>query len=129
VNGFKEYEQFDALGLADLVRRKQISPAELCEEAISRIERLNPRINAVITRMYDLARKTLQKPLPDGPFTGVPFLLKDALNEFAGVPLTMGSKACRNYVPKQDSEMVRRFKKAGLVILGKTNMPEFGLSG
>jgi amidase len=90
---------------------------------------MNPQTKAVIATMYDLARQAVQKTLPDGPFTGVPFLRKDALDEFAGVPLTMGSKACRNSVPKQDSEMVRLFKKAGLVILGKTNVPEFGLSG
>ena len=75
---FKEYDPYDALSLADLLRRKEISPAELCEKAISKIERLNPRINAVITRMYDLARKAVQKPLSEGPFVGVPFLLKDA---------------------------------------------------
>ena len=88
MTGFKEYDQYDALGLADLVKHKQMSPAELCEEAISRVERLNPRINAVITPMYDIARKAVQKPMPDGPFTGVPFLLMDALAECAGFLLT-----------------------------------------
>ncbi len=129
MGGFKEYDQYDGLGLAELVKKKEISPAEICEEAITRIERVNPTLNAVITPMYDLARKTVRETLPDGTFSGVPFLLKDLLGDFAGVPQTMGSKALKNYVPTQDSELVRRYKKAGLVILGKTNTPEFGLKG
>ncbi len=127
MSDFKEFDQYDGVGLAELVRKKKVSPAELCEEAISRIERVNSKLNAVITPMYDLARKTIQEPLPEAPFTGVPFLLKDLGEEFAGVPLTKGSKAYKNYVPTQDSEMVIRFKKSGVVILGKTNTPEFGL--
>jgi len=83
----------------------------------------------LLPKIYDLARKTLQEPLPEAPFTGVPFLLKDILEEFAGIPLTMGSKAFKNYVPTRDSEMVIRFKASGVVILGKTNTPEFGLMG
>jgi amidase len=125
----KEYDRFDGLGLAELVRKKQVSPLELCEEAIRRIEQVNPKVNAVITRMYDIARKAVQLGLPDGPFAGVPFLLKDIIDEYAGVPLTMGCRAFRNYVPAQDSEMVVRYKKSGVVILGKTNVPELGLLG
>jgi len=129
MGGFAEYAQYDGLGLADLLKKKEVSAAELCEEAITRIERVNPVLNAVITPMYDLARKAIEKSLPEGPFTGVPFLLKDLLSDFAGVPQTMGSKACKNYIPAQDSELVKRYKQAGLVILGKTNTPEFGLKG
>ena len=117
MGGFKEYDQYDGLGLAELVKRKEISAAEICEEAITRIERVNPKLNAVITPMYDLARQAVQTALPDGPFCGVPFLLKDLLGDFAGVTQTMGSKACKNYVPAQDSELVIRYKQAGLVIL------------
>ena len=127
MRGFKEYDQYDGCGLAELINKKKISATEICEEAISRIERINPGLNAVITPMYDLARKALQEALPKGPFCGVPFLLKDLLGEFAGVPQTMGSRACKNYIPAQDSELVKRYKQAGLVILGKTNVPEFGL--
>jgi amidase len=124
---FTEFDRFDGLGLAELVRKKEVSPSELCEEAIRRIEQVNPKVNAVITPMYDIARKAVQKGLPEGPFAGVPFLLKDIIEEYAGVPLTMGSRALRNYIPARDSEMVVRFKKSGVVILGKTNVPELGL--
>jgi amidase len=127
MGSFKEYDQYDGLGLAELVKKKEVSAAEMCEEAITRIERVNPALNAVITPMYDLARQAVNEGLPDGPFWGVPFLLKDLLGDFAGVPQTMGSRACKNYIPTQDSELVKRYKQAGLVILGKTNTPEFGL--
>jgi amidase len=127
VNGFKEYDHYDGLGLAGLVRNREISPEELCEEAIGRVERVNPQVNAVVTPMYDLARAAAGNALPDGPFAGVPFLLKDLLAAFAGVPLTSGCRACRDFIPDHDSELVRRFKVAGLLVLGKTNTPEFGL--
>jgi len=126
---FKEFDQYDGLGLAELVRAREISAEELCETAIARIEALNPKLNAVVTPMYDHARAAMRQGLPTGPFTGVPFLLKDLLAAYAGVPLTSGSKACRGFIPTEDSEMVVRFKRAGTVILGKTNTPEFGLMG
>ncbi len=129
MSAFKEYDRYDGIGLAELVRKKEVSPADICEEAIERIERLNPGLNAVITPMYDLARKAIESGLPEGPFTGVPFLLKDLIAAYAGVPLTGGSRAYRNYIPEEDCELVKRFKKAGLVIAGKTNCPEFGLLG
>jgi amidase len=128
VSSFPEYTDYDGLGLAELVKKKQVKSAELVEEAISRIEKLNPQLNAVIFQMYDHARKIADGKLPDGPFKGVPFLLKDLLMSFAGVPLTNGSKFFRDFIPDHDSEMVRRFKRAGLVILGKTNLPELGLA-
>ncbi len=84
--GFKEFDRFDGLGLAELVRKKEVDPSELCEEAIRRIEQVNPKINAVITPAYDIARKAIQEGLPEGPFSGVPFLLKDIIDEYAGVP-------------------------------------------
>jgi amidase len=127
MNGFKEYDRYDGLGLAELIRRGEVSTREVCEEAVARIERINPSINAVVAPMFELARQSLGQPLPTGSFHGVPFLLKDLLSAYAGVPLTFGSKACRNYVPDHDSELVRRYKEAGVVILGKTNTPEFGL--
>ncbi|MCE5273595.1 MAG: amidase [Deltaproteobacteria bacterium] len=125
--GFKEYDSYDALGLAELVRKNEVSPQELCEEAISRIDRINPKVNAVIYRMYDIAHKSLKGQLPQGPFSGVPFLLKDLLTSYAGVPLSMGCTAYRNYIPSRDSELMKRYKATGVTILGKTNTPEFGL--
>jgi amidase len=129
MNGFAEYDRYDALGLAELIRKKEITPGELCEEAIGRIERINPKLNAVIRTMFDIARDQAKGRLPNGPFAGVPFLLKDLLTSYAGVPLTMGSKACRDYIPARDSEQMKRYKATGIVILGKTNTPEFGLMG
>jgi len=126
---FKEYDRYDGLGMAELVKKKDVSPADLYEETISRIEKLNPQLNAVIAPIFDLAQKDIEKGLPDGPFTGVPFLLKDLVAAYAGVPLTGGSRAYKNYIPDEDCELVKRFKNAGLVIMGKTNCPEFGLMG
>jgi amidase len=126
MSGFKEYERYDGLGLAELIRSRQVTPAEVCAQAIERVERLNPRLNAVVTPMFHLARGSLET-LPPGRFCGVPFLLKDLLSVCAGVPLTFGCKALKNFVPDHDSEVVRRYRQAGLVILGKTNTPEFGL--
>lgn len=126
---FSEYDRYDGLGLAGLIRKGEISAREVCEEAISRIAARNPVLNAVIHPMFASGRRSVEAGLPDGPFRGVPFLLKDMVAACAGVPLTAGCKALRNYIPDRDSELVRRFKRAGLVILGKTNCPEFGLLG
>jgi len=116
----------DGLAQAELVRRREVRPIELVDAAIERIERLNPLLNAVVTPMVDLARAQAQAGLPDGPFAGVPFLLKDLLAAYAGVRMTSGSAYLRDFVPAHDSELVRRFKRAGLIVLGKTNTPEFG---
>jgi amidase len=124
---FEEYINCDGLGLAELVKRKEVEPLELLEAAIQRIEAFNPQLNAVVTKMYDQARQAAEGDLPHGPFQGVPFLLKDLGAEYRGVPLTMGSRFFRKYVPGYDGELVRRYKSAGVVILGKTNTPELGL--
>jgi amidase len=128
VSGFSDYDKYDGLGLAELVQRKEVKPGELVEEAISRVERLNPKVNAVIYKMYEQAREAADGDLPDGPFRGVPFLLKDLLMAYAGVPLSNGSQFFKDFVPDHDSEMVKRFKAAGLIFLGKTNTPELGLA-
>ena len=125
---FREYPNYDGLGLAELVRQKQISAIELVEAAIERIERHNPALNAVIYKMYETARTAAQQPLPEGPFAGVPMLLKDLLATVTGVPTSSGNKLWRNIPARQDSELVRRWKKAGVIFLGKTNTPEFGLT-
>lgn len=79
--------------------------------------------------MFEIARNTAKGKLQDGPFAGLPFLIKDLLASYAGVPFTMGSKAYKNYIPAQDSELMKRYKATGVVILGKTNTPEFTLIG
>jgi amidase len=117
----------DATAQADLVRSKQVKHSELLEAAIERIERLNPQINAVVTPMFDEARRTADGKLPDGPFTGVPFLLKDLGAGYAGVRQTQGSEYLKDFVSPFESELTSRYKRAGLVIAGKTNTPEFGL--
>ncbi|MFC1896105.1 amidase [Thermodesulfobacteriota bacterium] len=117
----------DATAQAGLVRRKEVKPDELLHAAIERVERLNPTLNAVVTPMYDLAEATIRDGLPEGPFTGVPFLLKDLLASYSGVRMTLGSRLFEHFVPDHDSELVRRLRSSGLVILGKTNTPEFGL--
>lgn len=125
---FDEIAFIDATEQAELVRKKQVTPIELVDTAIERIERLNPTINAVITTVFEQARESAISKLPEGPFTGVPFLLKDLTASLAGVRTTEGSAFVGDYVPDFDSELVKRFKRAGLVIMGKTNTPEFGLA-
>ena len=125
---FSDYDKYDGLGLAELVKKKQVKPIELVEEAISRIKKLNPQLNAVVYKMYDQARKTAEGTLPDGPFKGVPFLLKDLTAFYAGVPLSCGSRFFKDFVPDHDCELVKRLKAAGVVVIGKTNTPELGLA-
>lgn len=127
MTGFPEYGDHDATGLAGLVRQGQVSPAELVEEAISRTEALNPALNAIVTPMYDEARAAAADPL-DGPFAGVPYLMKDLFYASAGARLTNGSRFFENYIPDYDSEMTVRTRRAGLITVGKTNVPEFGLA-
>ncbi len=124
-----EYQQFDALGLAEQVRLGNISAEALLETAIERTEAVNPQINAVITKLYDFGREQIRQGLPQGPFTGVPFLLKDLLCSLKGTPMSQGSHLFKGDISKQDSEITRRYKNSGLVIFGKTNTPEFGLMG
>jgi amidase len=123
----EEYTSYDATDLATLVRQKQVKAIELVDAAIGQIERLNPTLHAVVTPMYEQARETAVGKLPNGPFTGVPFLLKDLGAPYAGVRMTMGSAFMQNFVPDHDSELVIRLKRAGLIIVGKTSTPELGI--
>jgi amidase len=122
-----DFYRLDAMAQAELVRTRQVKPIELVEAAIQRIERFNPAINAVITPTYEEARYLAEAGPPDGLFRGVPFLLKDLGAPYAGVRATSGSRYLRDFVPRDDSELVKRYKRAGLITLGKTNTPEFGL--
>lgn len=125
---FKEYTEYDATGLAELIRRGEVSPEEALEAAIAQVERVNPSINAVIHRLYEEGRRTV-KALPEGPFRGVPFLVKDLVSAYGGAPQEMGSRFMRGYVAPQDSELMRRYKQTGAVVFGKTNTPELGIVG
>ena len=129
MSGFSEYDQYDALGLADLVRRKDVTPTELLDEAITRLERVDTTLNAVPLRHYDEARAQISRGLPDGPFTGVPFLLKDLHLLLTGTVTTYGSGAFTGNVADHNSTLTQRYLDAGMVIFGKTNSPEFGLAG
>lgn len=118
----------DATAQAELVKNKEVTAQELVESAITRIEKLNPTLNAVITPMYDIARQAAKGPIPDGPFSGVPFLLKDLGALYSGVETALGTSILKGlFIPDHDSELTKRHKKAGLIILGKTNTPEFGI--
>jgi Asp-tRNA(Asn)/Glu-tRNA(Gln) amidotransferase A subunit family amidase len=129
MTGFKEYDSYDALGLARLVRDKKVTPLELLEAAIARVEARNVAVNAVTMPLYDYARQAIAQGLPEGPFTGVPFLIKDLTASIAGVPMTRGSRFFADTPPPAaDSEHVARLKRAGLVIFGRTNTCELGLS-
>ncbi|MFC3070659.1 amidase [Phenylobacterium soli] len=124
-----DYADYDGLGLAELVRRKAVSPAELVEGAIARIERHNPTLNAVVYKGFDDARREAAGELPDGPFRGVPFLIKDLAMPVAGWPRTSGSRFAKDVVDQEDGGLTRRYRAAGVVALGKTNTPEFGITG
>jgi len=123
---FDEYVNYDAMGLASLVARGEVSASEMLETAIARAEAVNPKINAIVLKHYELARKTIKQGLPDGPFKGVPFLLKDLGISFNGTITANGSQFYRDHTASFNSTLVRRYQKAGLVIFGKTHSPEFG---
>lgn len=125
---FSDYSKYDGLGLAELVRKKKVSPAELVEEAISRIETHNPKLNAVVYKLYDRARTAAKGKLPDGPFKGVPFLMKDLMATLEGVPTSGGNKLWKNIPASFTSEMAKRWEASGAIVVGKTNTPEFGLT-
>ncbi len=125
-----EVEGLDATALAALVARGELSATELVDDAIARCERVNPALNAVIHPMYERARRAAERyrPGPDAPIFGaVPFLMKDFVAEVAGEPFSEGSSFLEGYVPGENSELVDRFEAAGLITIGKTNLPEFAI--
>lgn len=123
---FKEYPQYDAIGLAELIQSGDISAKETLEAAIYQANSLNPKLNAIIHRFDERAFNAAQQGLPQGIFTGVPYLLKDLNYLFADEPIKMGSRSV-HIVPEQDSEIVKRMRATGVNTFGKTNTPEFGL--
>jgi len=125
---FAEYERHDATGLADLVRRREVHPLELFEAAARRIEERNPRLNAVVYPDLERARAAAAAEPREGPFAGVPFLVKDIGAAVAGLPYTESSRSRVGYVAGEDNDIVCRHRRAGFIILGKTNTPEIGLA-
>src|SRR5256714_12987657 len=123
---FNEYGDYDGMGLAELVRKKQVSARELLDEAIARTTRVDPQINAVVVKHYDYAERQIDNGLPEGPFTGVPFLLKD-LDILEGTRTTSGASIYKDNVADHTSTLARRFLATGVAIFGKSSTPEFGL--
>jgi amidase len=121
-----DYTAYDGLGLAELVARKQVKPEELTSTALAATEKVNPKVNAVLQTLPTQAEVEIRSGLPQGPFTGVPFLIKELVLHAKGVRCDMGSKFAQGYVPSADTELMARFRRAGLVLLGTTQTPELG---
>ena len=125
--GFKEYGSHDAVGLADLLRRGEVTDSEVLDEALDRMRSVQPQLNAVTCDMEDHARRSIADGLPDGPFRGVPFMLKDLHVLYAGAPTHNGSRFYKDNIADHDTEIVARYRKAGLVTIAKSSSPEFGM--
>jgi amidase/6-aminohexanoate-cyclic-dimer hydrolase len=126
--GFSDYENYDGVGLAALIRSGEATAEEVLQACLDRIEARNPALNAVVLRMDDQARAAVAGGLPDGPLTGVPYLIKDLHAVCEGVETSNGSRLFEGVVADHDSTLIERIRRAGLVIAGKTNTPEFGLN-
>lgn len=124
----KTYAQADALDLAAMVHKGEVAPVELVEAAVTLIDRLNPKLNAVVHKLYDIGRKAAETVDRKAPFAGVPFLLKELASSWEGAPLTNSSRYLKDLVAQGDSEATRRIKAAGLMLVGKSNAPENGWS-
>ncbi|WP_105431547.1 amidase [Neorhizobium sp. T6_25] len=124
-----DFSKFDLIGQADLVRAGEVSAEELLEAAIARAEEVNPRLNAIIRPLYQEARAEVPLASKDSTFAGAPFLVKDLYCHMAGVPTTGASALTKNFVPDHDSELMKRYRRAGLSTIGKTNLCEFGTLG
>jgi amidase len=123
-----EYESYDAVGLAELVRSGDVTASELLDAALARAADRNPSLNAIVIDMEKEARAAIEEGLPEGPLTGVPFLLKDLHLLVSGTRTTNGSVLFQDQVPDHDSELVMRYRRAGLVVFGKSASPEFGVT-
>lgn len=123
-----EYDKYDGLGLAELIAKRQVSPVELLGAVRQRVEALNPKLNALCHLFFENAEAQINESLGSGPFRGVPFVLKDLGQYLTGTITSAGSRVWKNSVADFDSTLVGRYKQAGLVIFGKTNSPELGLT-
>jgi len=126
---FEDYRRHDALGLAELVARKEVTPLELLDAAQARMAEVNPTLNAVIVDLNDEARGAIAAGLPEGPLKGVPYPIKDISVHMKGVTTGAGSRLFKHAAPAPaDSAIVAAYRRAGLVLFGKTNTPEFGIA-
>lgn len=123
-----EYAKYDGLGLAELVKQKEVKPEELLNLSVEAIRKVNPELNSIISVLKEEGLKEINKGLPEGPFTGVPFLIKEMALHAEGIPSSMGSRLSEGMVYPLDSELMRRFRKAGFVTVGTTTTPEFAYS-
>src|SRR5882724_4430550 len=125
---FEEYRTHDAISLAGLIAKRQVSAEEVLEAAITRAEQVNPAINAIVHKQYEQARRAVAAGLPEGPLKGVPYLIKDLGFFQTGEPATLGSSLFKDFVADHETAYVTRCKKAGLVFIGRSSSPEFGLN-
>ncbi len=124
-----DWSALDATSLAALVAEGEAHPRELVQAALAAIDLVNPELNATVFRMDELALAAADAPLPDGPFRGVPIVIKDLDGFCAGVPYTMSSRFLANFVPDHDAEVIARLRRAGFLFVAKTNCPELGILG
>ena len=124
----RTYADSDGLGLAALVRKGELTPIELVETAVATIEKLNPQLNAVIHKLYEMGRSVANEVDPSAPFAGVPFLLKELRTRWKGAPVTGSSHYLKDVRADSDTEVVKRIKAAGFLLVGKSNAPENGWS-
>ena len=117
---FEEYRRYDAISLAELMAKREVSDEEVLEAAIARADQVNPRINAIVHKQYERARKAVAAGLPEGPLRGVPFLIKDLGFFETGEPATYGSRLFKDFVADHETAYVTRCKKAGLVFIGRS---------
>ena len=125
---FKDYIDYDAVGLAEQVADKAISPGEVLAAAMERIETFNPSVNAVVQTWFEAAERAIAEGLPEGPFTGVPMLIKDLNAPVKDTVLSNGSRLFADNRVDFDSELVARYRRSGMLLLGRTNTPEMGAS-
>ena len=125
---FEEYRKHDAISLAGLIAKREVSAEDVLETAIARAEQVNPTINAIVHKQYEQARKAVAAGLPGGPLKGVPYLIKDLGFFETGEPATYGSSLFKDFVADHETAYVTRCKKAGLVFMGRSSSPEFGLN-
>jgi amidase len=123
-----EYDTLDGLALAALVRDGHLSPRELLDAALARIDARNPRLNAIVRTLEAQATASLARIPAGAPFAGVPMVIKDLQATIAGVPTSHGTRPLQQVVPDHDSELVARYRRSGAVFVGKSNTPEFGLT-